>query len=48
MVNCFKIWFLKSFTFVIFTLTLVTFTFEKYYSSNYLSNGNDEIIEALT
>lgn len=48
MVNYFKTWFGKSFTFVLLTLTLVTFTFEKYYSSNYLSDGNDEIIEALT
>lgn len=46
MVNYFKIWFLKSFTFVLFTL--VTFTFEKLYGYNYLTNGNDEIIQALT
>lgn len=48
MVNYFQIWFLKSFTFVLFTFILVTFTFEKYYGSNYLSNGNYEIIKALT
>lgn len=46
MVNYFKIWFLKSFTIVLFTP--VTFTFEKLYGHSYLTNGNDEIIQALT
>lgn len=27
---------------------LVTFTFVKYYRSDYLTNGNDEIFQALT